>query len=112
MSILNAAEVLLTQQVQQIGPQTPETEVVSPLALSPTAVRALYSLQLEMDTVLTARTAALCRLWAEERYRIKKAIGESLASQAATSPAGTAPSPGKALDDDVAESLYGGEGGT
>ena len=36
--------------------------------LSPTTIRVLYSLQLEMDSTLPIKVAAQCRLWAEEKY--------------------------------------------
>lgn len=66
-SIIQAAEVLLEQQLRYDG------DNVSPMSLSPSAVRALYALQLEMDATLSVRVTAQARLWAEEKYRLQRA---------------------------------------
>ena len=42
------------------------------LSLPSATVRALYALQLEMDTVLTVNVSAQCRLWTEERHKARR----------------------------------------
>mmetsp|Transcript_1356 Transcript_1356/g.1424 ORF Transcript_1356/g.1424 Transcript_1356/m.1424 type:complete len:327 (+) Transcript_1356:2-982(+) len=66
--LIRAAETLIEQRLGRAKNNQVE---VDPMCLSPMAVRALYSLQLELDAVLTPRIIAYCRLWAEERYRLR-----------------------------------------
>lgn len=68
-NIMLAAEHML--QAQMKGENS-----VHPLSLSPHAIRALYALQLEMDTLLPLKVSALCRIWAEERLKVRKEGGE------------------------------------
>jgi len=72
---------------------TPPTVPPYPLraTVSPTAVRALYALQLEMDTLLGVRVAAQCRLWAEDRHRLRRAAAAAHAPAAGGDSAGTGP---------------------
>jgi hypothetical protein len=71
---MRAAELLIRNQITaHVGATPPSPEEISraqvhALSLSPTAVRALYAIQLELDALLGVKTAAQCRLWAEERY--------------------------------------------
>ena len=46
---------------------TTQRQLDDSIALSATTVRTLYSLQLELDTVLSAKVSGQCRVWAEER---------------------------------------------
>jgi len=70
MNIIKAADILINKKTQLIGFNLPNAEAsIDPLALSIQAVRALYSLQLELDAILPMKISALCRIWAEERYR-------------------------------------------
>lgn len=47
--------------------------VINPFELSTVAIRALYALQLELDSILPFRVSAYCRILAEEKYKIKQA---------------------------------------
>jgi hypothetical protein len=59
-SIVQAAENVLAQHLKG-------ESAMHPLSLSPSAVRALYALQLEMDSLLPIHICAVGRVWAEER---------------------------------------------
>ena len=75
VNALRGAEYLLTSHMTYPYPRTAEEalrEQDNTLSLSPTAIRALYAMQLELDTVLGVRVTAQCRLWAEERYKIRR----------------------------------------
>ena len=75
-NVMRAADLLVRNQIaSQFQHHTPEEisrEQINALSLSPTAVRALYALQLELDALLGVRVAAQCRLWAEEKYRLRR----------------------------------------
>eukprot|EP01035_Chromulina_nebulosa_P020839 gene20839-27007_t len=67
---------ILDKKSQLIGFNLPNAEAsIDPLALSIQAVRALYSLQLELDSILPMKISALGRIWADERYRFQIANG-------------------------------------
>jgi hypothetical protein len=103
---MRGAEYLLSSRMSSGTPRTAEEavfELDSALSLAPTAVRALYAMQLELDTVLPIRIAAQCRRWAEERHQLRSTLasansatpGEGGTAGAGSSPAsahGTAPS--------------------
>jgi hypothetical protein len=76
VNVMRAADLLVRNQISsQFQHHTPEEisrEQINALSLSPTAVRALYALQLELDALLGVRVAAQCRLWAEEKYRLRR----------------------------------------
>ena len=63
-SVMQAAEIMLADKMR--GECT-----VHPVSLSPMAVRALYAIQLELDTLLPVQVSAMCRIWAEERVRLR-----------------------------------------
>ena len=75
-SSVSAAEKLL--KIRIASPRSKnyldiQRESDEAMSLPQATVRALYSLQLEMDTVLTVIVSARCRLWSEERHKNRRA---------------------------------------
>jgi hypothetical protein len=98
---MRGAEYLLSSRMSSCTPRTAEEavfELDSALSLAPTAVRALYAMQLELDTVLPIRIAAQCRRWAEERHQLRSTLASAKSATSSDGAAvgstpGGAPSP-------------------
>jgi hypothetical protein len=69
-NILKAAEVLIQKTINH---KSDEEDEIDPLALSTITIRALYAMQLELDTALPITVTATCRLIAEEKYKLQRA---------------------------------------
>ncbi len=69
-NILKAAEVLIQKTVNR---KSGDDDEVDPLSLSALTIRALYAMQLELDTALPMTVTATCRLIAEEKYKLQRA---------------------------------------
>ena len=69
-NILKAAEVLIQKNINH---KNGEEEEIDPLSLSTLTIRALYAMQLELDTALPMTVTATCRLIAEEKYKLQRA---------------------------------------
>lgn len=63
-NVMQAAESLLADKLK--GDCS-----VNPLSLSPTVIRALYAIQMELDTLLPVHVSAMCRIWTEERIKLR-----------------------------------------
>jgi hypothetical protein len=87
---MKSAELLLRNLTRQVGPFNEENPrfLVNSLGLSASVIRALYTLQLEIETILPLRVCARARIWAEDKVRklmqspnpnVSKAMDESAA---------------------------------
>ena len=75
-SSVTAAETLLKSRIASTRSKNRldiQRESDEAMSLPKATVRALYSLQLEMDTLLTVIVSARCRLWTEERHKSRRA---------------------------------------
>lgn len=69
---LQTAETLLRNQMTS-NSESAFNDSVDPLSLAGSVIRALYAIQLDLDTYLPIKVSARCRIWAEDRYKLKKA---------------------------------------
>eukprot|EP01038_Epipyxis_sp_PR26KG_P008983 gene8983-12116_t len=55
--------------------------LTNPYALSAVAIRALYALQLELDTMLPIKVSAYCRVHSEDKYKCKRSLNKANGSE-------------------------------
>jgi hypothetical protein len=70
---LQTAETILRKQMASSGDLSGFNDNIDPLSLAGSVIRALYAIQLDMDTYLPIKVSAKCRIWAEDKYRLKRA---------------------------------------
>ena len=72
-SQLQTAQTLVRKQIENNCERSAFNDNVDPLSLAGSVIRALYAMQLDLDTLLPIKVSAICRIWAEDKYRMKKA---------------------------------------